>query len=526
MKEKNQSGGPKIIFSLIATLHLMQAAPGTLAAVGQAQRTGGKGEAGYEVVGASITGASEVRPLAGKAASRLELESSDTRLVEVFNWAKRQAIAFAFDGDPVGPWYEAAEPGREAFCMRDTAHQAMGAHALGLARHNLNMLRRFAENVSDSRDWCSLWEINRHNRPAPVDYKNDAEFWYNLPANFDILDCCYRMYVWTGDLTYVNEPVFLDFYDRTVNDYVERWDLSLERIMKRERLLNVRGAFDPHKKFQANRGIPGYDEGNQEYVLGVDLLATQYAAYLAYARIQGVRGKEELARSYLKMAADVKALVNSAWWNEKEQYFYARLDKDHKLEGSSGGGLLYRDIVDDEPKLKSALSEAGRGAGAEVLYRYGDPDSATAQLLDLSRSRLEYPEVSFSKIGEIVNGTMGINLEFTSPLLAAVEGFWVETQVETLSGLGTKIAWAELRNLPIRANEVTVRHEGLRKTVFTNQRGPALIWLATFAGAHDTLLVNGRPVKARAEKGPLGRVTSSVRVTVGGGGTVNVEIPK
>src|SRR6476659_6907269 len=36
----------------------------------------------------------------------LQLSSSDTRLVEAFNWAKQQAMAYVFDGDPVGPWYE------------------------------------------------------------------------------------------------------------------------------------------------------------------------------------------------------------------------------------------------------------------------------------------------------------------------------------------------------------------------------------------------------------------------------------
>ncbi|MFA6126609.1 MAG: hypothetical protein WC699_04845 [Bacteroidales bacterium] len=40
-------------------------------------------------------------------------------------------MSFVFEDDPVGPWYEAAEPGREAFCMRDVSHQSMGAHALG-----------------------------------------------------------------------------------------------------------------------------------------------------------------------------------------------------------------------------------------------------------------------------------------------------------------------------------------------------------------------------------------------------------
>jgi hypothetical protein len=44
--------------------------------------------------------------------------------MEGFNWAKQQARAFGFVGDPVGPWYEAALPGRSAFCMRDVAHKA------------------------------------------------------------------------------------------------------------------------------------------------------------------------------------------------------------------------------------------------------------------------------------------------------------------------------------------------------------------------------------------------------------------
>jgi hypothetical protein len=122
-------------------------------------------------------------------------------------------------GDPAGDWYEAALPGRQAFCMCDTAHQCMGAHMLGLTGYTHNMLHKFAENISESKDLCSYWEINRENLPAPADYLDDAHFWYNLPANFDILDACYRMYTWTGDQTYLNDPVFLNFYRRTVHEY-------------------------------------------------------------------------------------------------------------------------------------------------------------------------------------------------------------------------------------------------------------------------------------------------------------------
>jgi hypothetical protein len=95
-----------------------------------------------------------------------------------------------------------------------------------------------------------------------------------------------------------------------------------------------------------------------------------------------------------------------------------------------------------------------------------------------------------------------------------------------LSGLGTTIDWAEVRNLPIRACEVTIRHDGARQTTFTNQRGPALIWRAMFDGQHETLLVNGRQAKAKNEADDRGRTISSVRVTVGAGGTVSVEVPR
>ena len=498
-----------------------------VSALCQTAPPGGAADAGYRVVGSSITGASGVRPAVAPGESKLEFQSSDAALVRAFQWMKSQAMAYAFEGDPVGPWYEAAEPGREAFCMRDTAHQAMGAQALGLARHNKNMLRRFAENVSDARDWCSFWEIDRHNRPAPVDYENDAEFWFNLPANFDILDACYRMYVWTGDLDYVNDPVFLNFYDRTVTDYVERWGLGLEEVMKRPRLMNVRGMIDPGKKFQAARGIPGYDEGDHKYVLGVDVLATQYAAYLAYAYIQEARRNVDQARIYLKKAAEVRTFLNTTWWNAREQHFYLQLDQDHQLEGRGGAILLARDAVEDGPKMKSALQEAGRSI--EVLYRYGDPDSGYDRMLDAAlnpRSRREYPEVPFSWVGALVNGTMGVTLEADSPLQSAISGYWVAAAIKTVPGLGTKVGWAELRNLPVRSNEITVRHEGIRKTVLTNQRGPAIIWKAAFPGSFETLLVNGRPAKAQSTRGPLDRVTSSVRVTVGAGGTVTVEVPK
>ena len=51
----------------------------------------------------------------------LEIASSDQRLVDGLRRAKSQALKYVWNDDPVGPWYEAGLPGRNAFCMRDVS---------------------------------------------------------------------------------------------------------------------------------------------------------------------------------------------------------------------------------------------------------------------------------------------------------------------------------------------------------------------------------------------------------------------
>jgi hypothetical protein len=472
------------------------------------------------------------QPSSHEAQSKLDFDCSDVQMVDFFRWARQQAMSYVFDGDPVGPWYEAALPGRHAFCMRDTSHQADGAQALGLARYNHNMLRRFAENISASRDWCSYWEIDRLNRPAPVDYKNDAEFWYNLPANFDVLDTCYRMYLWTGDKSYVEDPVFLNFYDRTMTDYVAHWDLSPDRIMKRTSNIETPPFF---------RGDPTYEESSRDNLVGVDLLATQYAAYRAYAAIQSIRGNRRAAQHSLQTASQIKSLINTVWWNSAQGYFYAFLNKQHQFTGRAGADLLYRDAAEAGPKTASALQTLlatmktepasaveAKSHYAEILYRYGDPEAAYAQIIDLSREgkeRREYPEVSYSVIGAIATGLMGIRVEPTLPLAEVAAGKHFETVVTTLPQLTATISWAELRNFPVQGNAISVRHTGNGCTTLTNAGPKALAWKATFSGSFPTLLIDRKPLHAHSESQDSRRVASWVEVTVPPGSTIQVKVP-
>src|SRR5208283_3524814 len=104
-----------------------------------------KGGAGMRLCG----GLAAIAPLllcaiaAPAQEGRVVFESSDQRLAAGFEWAKRQALAYVFHGDPVGDWYEAALPNRQAFCMRDVSHQSAGAQVLGLAPVTANLLRKF-----------------------------------------------------------------------------------------------------------------------------------------------------------------------------------------------------------------------------------------------------------------------------------------------------------------------------------------------------------------------------------------------
>lgn len=468
---------------------------------------------------------------ARKERSDLDFATSDEALAASFRWARQEALSYVFDHDPVGPWYEAALPGRHAFCMRDTSHQADGAQALGLSRYNHNMLRRFAENISASRDWCSYWEIDRLNRPAPVDYKSDKEFWYNLPANYDVLDACYRMYLWTGDKSYVEDPVFLNFYDRTIVDYTKRWDLSPDRIMKRTSNIELPPFF---------RGDPTYEESSRDNLVGIDLLATQYSAFRAYSAIQAIRGNRPAARTALQTASQIKSLINTVWWNAPQGYFYAFFNKQHRFLGRAGGDVLYRDAADDGPKTASALQTLlatiktepesaveAKSHYPEILYRYGNPEAAYAQIMDLTRDgreRREYPEVSYSVIGAMVTGLIGLRVEPASPLSAIVEGKPFATVVTTLPQLTEKTRWAELRNLPVQDRIIHLRHEGNRSTALTNAGKSALLWKAAFPGSFRELLVDGRPVKANAESKPLDRQVTWVIRQVPPGSTLQIKV--
>ena len=185
----------------------------------------------------------------------LRFESSDKNLELTFLWGEKMALSYAHHGDDaVGCWYEAALPSRNAFCMRDAAHQSIGAEILGLSKHNYNIMYKFASNISESKDWCTYWEIDKNDNPCRADYASDDDFWYNLNANFDVMYACWRLYEWTGDKRYLLDGgAFENFYALSAKNYVDSWQLNPEQMLTRTREVNRK---PDAKRFGISRGVP------------------------------------------------------------------------------------------------------------------------------------------------------------------------------------------------------------------------------------------------------------------------------
>lgn len=448
---------------------------------------------------------------------QVTLESSDARLAEVFRWARDQALAYVFDGDPVGPWYEAALPGREAFCIRDVCHQSIGAQVLGLAAHTKNMLLRFAESISASRDWCGFWEITRDGGPAPVDYASDADFWYNLPANFDLVHACYRQYLWTGDRAYIEHRAFLQLYARTANDYIQRWDRDGDGIPE-------------HRAEYGRRGIASYNEEEAHPMVGGDLLGAQYGALRAYAEVLALRGATEEAGDMLRRAAACQRVYNRDWWNEAGGVFYGYRRQDGSFASKYGHEChflpLYFGIVDEGAHTAAAVrhlvghppdSVERSTYVADILIEYGRADVACALLRETCRAdhpRSAYPEVSFCAVGALTKGLCGLAPEAHHRRLRTVSRLRGDDERMTVGGL------------PVMGNVISVSHEGAVRSRVTNERGADIRWVAGFNGDHDRLAVDGRVVRDVGRAVQHGQALTFVEVEVPPAGSRTVEVPR
>ncbi|MCC8074258.1 MAG: hypothetical protein LIO62_09065 [Clostridiales bacterium] len=403
---------------------------------------------------------------------KIKFTCNNKELENGFNWAKNQALSYSHEDGLVGCWYEAALPKRNSFCIRDVCHHITGAHYLGLDAHSKNMLLKFAQSVAQSRDYCSFWEITGDYAPTKVDYSNDNDFWYNLPANFDLVDACLRSYLLSADNDYIESYDFNRFYDLTVNEYVKCWDSDNDGIPNR-------------KVFKSRRGIPSYDEqkGMENVIVAADLLAAQIRGYISYSKLKKI--KNEHFQKTAEEADRLLKILNNEWWNEKEKCFYGAKHRNGSYINTMGSPhmLAYFDTVTDSEKKKlllNSLHENGKKGiiveimshYPEIFYKNSDKEKGLYWLkrcIDPNLERREYPEVSFSVVGAYIEGLMGICANA------------VDLSITTINNLPNSITFAGVENCPMFGGSINCFFENGSFTLENN--------------TGKTVLFNGVPVE-------------------------------
>ena len=450
--------------------------------------------------------------------------SSDTALQTAFNRAKEMALSYKGKlGDPVGPWYESSLPPRFAFCMRDVSHQSIAAEILGLSAENRNMTSLFVNNISKSKDWCSYWEINKFGKPAAEDYRSDTAFWYNLNGNFDILTACWKLYSWTGDKTYINNPAYLNFYQKSTKDFIDTWVLQADSLLSRPSHPREQAGYNRKDAFHEYRGLPSYSEGVPHVKMGVDLVASIYRGLLSYSAMLRLNNQNEQAKTYEQKASRYQQHIENEWWDPNTSLYNTHFT-DEKTFGKGEGEtfLLWFDALKDSIRTEKTIAHLlSRDWNIEnlsyfpyQLYRYGYGKEANKYVLHLTNpatERREYPEVSFGVIQAIVQGLMGIEADAKSGAISTMYQ-------------GNDKTGAKLNDLPILGGTIDVEHQGAAKTTLKNTGTAPIAWNAKFAGRFDKLMLNGKMVNAGRETSSEGIVYSYLKTRVMPGKNAVVSI--
>jgi hypothetical protein len=466
-------------------------------------------------VGARATAAGAARATAVRASS-LALTSGSSQLVADFAWARKRALDWVQTGRKPGyiPSYWAGLTTRAAFYSRDFAHQALGAHLLGLDAENLTMLRTFAASATAARRYYPLWAFGFDGSAFATDYKSDTNFVREIPAVFELTQKGAEQYLWTGNRSYVDDAKLFAYYTNSVNGFVTAHDD------------NRNGVADEDGTGSIFKGVASYNENKEKLLEAGDAIGSQYQALRGYAVVQAARGDQAGAAATNQRAAALQTAFEKNWWSAsagryirgfnaggaltnfgKENSWFMPM-KELTAPGPRTGGYL--DFIDSSVTKLPPFNIEAYTYLPETYFRWGRVDQAWKWLRYVADSRAAYPEVSYTVIGNIAEGLLGIRAN--APASA----------VSTVSNLPGAVPWLRLDHVMVGAHDLAVHHVGTAASTLIHHAGPRPVtWSAQFPGQHATLTVNGQPRPATAVT-VNGRRLSGVDVTVAPGAEATV----
>jgi len=482
------------------------------------------------------------------------ISSSDPKIVEMFDWAKRKANSWVQLPGTVGPLnvdenrtsgtgsaayapsYWAGYANRSGYYSRDMTHQLIGAQVLGLNAENRTMLRSFAASATAAHAYYPVWAFNFDAATyLSIDYNNADSFVREVPAVFELVEKADQAYRWSGDRRYVEDTALWDFYRHATQEFVDLHNAAKDNGTVRVAEGTGAGIF---------QGTASYDEqGNEHLAEAGDGIGAQYQAYLAMASLARGRGDATLAAEYDRRAAELKAYFNSTWSGSGSG---ADMVRGYSTGGTALTGwgkenswfMPMKQLIEPGPRNDAYLDYIDRQASGpaapanieaytylpDTFFNNGRNDTAwkwmgyvfdrrDVQHVNAAQGpNGDYPEVSFTLVGQTVSGLLGLRPDAPNHSLT------------TLSGLPSTMGWLEVADIPVGSDTVTLRQDGaVRSTLTNNSASATYTWEARFPGVHATVTVDGvpRPGVTRTEHGTT---YTSAMVTVAPGATAIAAI--
>ena len=470
--------------------------------------------------------------------------SSNQKLQDSFEWAIDKTRRFVMtgqhdlvnrdennnDGDGTAdyiPSYWAGYFDRTAFYSRDFLHQVSGAKIAGLDAENFSMFKTFAKHSTESRKWYTLWAVNFDGTPHTIDYKDDSWFVREVPAQFEFVEKAWKQYQWTGDKRYIEDPDLWRFYTKVLTDYIALHDDQ-----------------DPNGIAEGYGGIfegsATYNERGEFPIEAGDGIGSQYQATVAYAAMLGAREEYSEAALWQEKAQQLKDFFNEEWSiadpNKPQDNYVNIVQRDgFRMNdfGKENSWFMPMKLITEPGErndryLDFIAENLGDGIGStpeapynieaytyipETYFPYNRNAEAwkwMQYIMDIKDEPHErptqgtngdYPEISFTFISNTIEGLMGIKPDAANH------------RVVTASHLTTDIDWLQVEQLPMGEHELTLRHDGLERSMLTNTSEQNLEWEAWFYGDYPTLTVDGQSVPAE-HKLVNGQRVSYVTVTL------------
>ena len=354
-----------------------------------------------------------------------------------------------------------------------------------------------------------------------MDYRNDNSFVREVPAVFELVEQCYRQYLWTGNPEYLTNGVLSEFCAKAVTDFIRLHDTRIPN-----------GVAEGDGSGNIFRGVATYNEIHSPMIEAGDGIACQYQALLSYSELLALLGDEK-SKVFSQKASQLKSFFNTAWGvtNTSDLFIRGYDVRGRALTdfGKENSWFIpMKFITEASPRndryldfiAASVDTKEGRPSNIEaisylpgVFFPYNRVTQAWKWMeYIIDQENKEYPEISFVLIDNVVTGLMGI-----CPNAPA-------NSVSTISRLPQVIERLEVRHIPFGQNRISVKHESILKTTLTHIVGSKpLRWEAQFYGDQKMIEVNGKQMPASHKK-VHGVDVSWVEISVPVGATITASV--